>query len=65
MAKRKTDYIRQNSKNPKLYKFSIGSIGESRVVIHKEFDSTIEAQIWFEDYLVMAKRKMEERNRGN
>ena len=65
MAKRKTDYIRQDKKNPKLFKFSIGSIGTARIVASKEFDSTLEATIWFEDYKIMLKRKMEERNRGN
>ena len=63
MAKRKTDYIRQSSKNPKLFKFSIGSIGRTRDVFTKEFDSMIDAKLYMENYLDMMDKKMEENGR--
>ena len=65
MAKRETDYIRRVKGNPKLFKFSIGSIGTARIVEHKEFDTVLEATIWFEDYKIMLKRELKERDRGN
>ena len=63
--RRKRDYMRQDKRNPKLFKFSIGSIGTTRDVLVKEFDNTIDAKIWFEGYKKMLKRKFEEIDRGN
>ena len=54
MAKRKTDYVRQDPRNPKRWKYSIGSIGEGRQVFYREFDTEKEAfkylQKWLKDY---------------
>ena len=59
---RKRDYIRQVKGNPKLFKFSIGSIGTTRDVIYKEFETHIGAKIWFENYL---KQLREMDNKGD
>ena len=61
---RKRDYIRQVKGNPKLFKFSIGSIGTTRDVIYKEFDGDvttahIRAKIWFENYLKFMNREID------
>ena len=56
---RKRDYIRQVKGNPKLFKFSIGSIGTTRDVIYKEFDTHIGAKIWFENYLKFMNGEMD------
>jgi len=60
--RRKRDYIRQDKKNPKLFKFSIGSIGTTRDVLIREFETHVEAKIWFKHYLDMARREWKENN---
>ncbi len=65
MERKNRDYIRQDKRNPKLFKFSIGSIGTTRDVILKEFETHVEAKIWFEQYLKMARREMKKENLEN
>ena len=55
---RKTDYIRQNPKDPRKFRFSVGSLTERRQVFIKEFDDILEATIWFEGWLKMARGKL-------
>ena len=61
--RKKQDSVRQVKNNPKMYRFSIGSLGASRLVFYDYFDDAAKAHIYLEEYLKKHNSKEDIKNK--